>query len=151
MTAWVSAMTDEKEFEIFAALHEESGSPWVWLALDGYRSRDIIQIRCPNSEQSISSEVRIIDANFISHYNGEGRRHILEGAEPLVISEWYRKRLDICAPGNRVVLRVKKLSDWWGELTLYWHHPDRTVRLAVHLAILSVSLGLISLLIAIVR
>jgi hypothetical protein len=43
----------------------------------------------------------------------------------------------------RELLRAAPCDNWWGELGLYRKHPDRIVRLAVSLGILSVVLGIV--------
>lgn len=132
------------EYNIYAALHEESNAPWVWLSTPDLPSRTIVRIRSEKPKRTIYCECRKIDANFIRYYNrDEQRRNITESSIVLVISTWYRNKLEIPGTGMRVLLRVVPYDNWWGELGLYRKHPDRIVRLAVSLGILSVVLGIV--------
>ena len=79
------------EYDIYAALHEESNAPWVWLSTPDLPSRTIVRIRSEKPKRTIYCEYRKIDANFIRYYNrDEQRRNITEPSIVLVISTWYR-------------------------------------------------------------
>ena len=69
--------------------------------------------------------------------------------EPLVISEWYRRKLGIEKTQISVDLDVKPTCWWiWAAIRAGWHHPDAIVRMATWLAVISCSLGFLSLALA---
>jgi hypothetical protein len=124
------------QYEVFAALHEESASPWVWLSTPSFPSRTLVRIR--HERKSVWCDYRLIDKNFVTVYNErENTRKIQEPASAIVISDWYRSRLGV-ETGKSVRLEVVACDNWWCELNLYRHHPDRIGRLAASLGILSV-------------
>lgn len=135
------------EFKIYAALHEETNSPWVWLSTPDLPSRSIIKISSEDGERSIYTEYKKIDDNFRNRYNNLPRISISGNDPALVISEWYRTRLAIHGAGSPTRLKVTPADNWRGEFGLYRNHPDRVVHLAVHLGILSVFLGALSVIV----
>lgn len=142
-------MSDQKQYEIFAALHEESNSPWVWFETD-LDSRTIVKIHRPKVNRGIWCQVRVIDRNFLQIYNQPHRRAINDPSTALVISDHYRSRLEIHQTGITVSLEVRQDASWCGELGLYRHHPDLVVRLAFKLGLLSVCLGIVSVCLGVV-
>ena len=139
-------MGGAKQYQIFAALHEEANLPWVWLSSDCIESRAIVRIKRTNPNKSVSCQARIIDENFKTYYNRETRNHIND-TDALVISDWYRGKLGGIKTGNKCSLGVQ-VDNWaLGWFRLYRHHPDKVVRIAFCLGVVSVVLGILSLLV----
>jgi len=111
-------MVTERQYEIFASLHEESNASWVWLGSVGLPSRTIVKMDRGDVHRVIWCQARIIDQNFLSVYNCSGRKPIGDPSSALVISEWYRDKLKIPVTGMKVPLKICEQNNLWGELGL---------------------------------
>jgi hypothetical protein len=132
-------------FKIFAALAEESLSPWIWSSYREYKSRTLVIVSLPDKSREICCEYRRIDANFEHIYRDRSRTlGITDPAASIVINEWYREKLGITTQ-TETALDIRKTSGMIGNFRFYLTHPDRSMRFACHLAFVSVILGSIAL------
>lgn len=136
-------------YRIFAALHEDSNSGWVWLATPHLSERSVVLITNLSNHEKVYCEALQIDDNFLRLYNeGTNRIKIVDQSSALVINKWYRKRLGGFDTKTDQNLTIKVVTGCWPKL--YWakawacfRHPQVVVRLATLLGIWSVILGLI--------
>ena len=79
-------------YSIFAALHEETSNPYVWVSCPTYQSRSIITIINTANNKKIYCEYRKLDENYMKHYNKQaGTCEIKDGSNTIVMSGWYRE------------------------------------------------------------
>ena len=136
-------------YKIFAALHDELNAGLIWVGSPVLPSRCVVKVRNPKNRKKVYCEALQIDDNFSTKYNADNRYH-LKGTPPdLVINSWYRKRLGDFPTQSCQELEITRADNLWGKLWACLHHPQVVVRLATHLALLSVTLGIISVALAV--
>jgi hypothetical protein len=132
------------KYMIHAALRDDISEGWVWI--DGLPSRTIVRIINEENGKSVYCEALAIDDNFLRSYNCAGRVTIDKIAKTLVLSEWYRRTLGNVETQRQYDLSVSIRDNMCGQLLASLDHPQIVVRLAMRLAILSVSLGIVGVL-----
>ncbi len=147
----------EGKFKVYAALHEESKEGWIWISpLNGIENKKwrVIKIIRPDNKKKIVVERRIIDKNFMSIYNDKKhtKGNLKEGEDTknIVMNYNYRALLDIHT-GDKVNLIIKKANMWDRFWVASSQHPNIFVKYTVWLGLISVGLGVVSILISIFR
>ena len=136
------------EYDVYASLHEESNFPWVWITEPPLRSRSIIQIDSGKNTHVVC-QCRIIDDNFRKLYDARPTTNGLSNDKAImVISDWYRGKLHI-KPGETVDLTITKITGPRAMFCLYYHHPDTVVCAAFFISMISLGLGLLSFVLAV--
>jgi hypothetical protein len=149
-------MNKAPQYIIRAARDEESNSGWVWIggpSKNNPTSRIVVKITRDGYGRGVYTEARVIDPNFVEHYNSNPKRCAIDlKDDTIVMGDWYRGALGIshATPRDKksgtVKLRVKKVSFCGSEaLFAACHNPDPNVRLATRLGILGAWLGLLAL------
>jgi len=133
-------------YKVLSALHDELNQGWVWITNPGFESRSVVKIT--NSDKASYCECLEIDDNYISIYNKPPRVNIDRNQPTLTINDWYRKKLGSITTKTVHELEVKAANGWWGKLRAILQHPQIVVRMAMWLAIISVTLGAISVILA---
>ena len=77
-------------YKIFASPREEISSGWVWLCSLSLKYRSVVKIKNVKNSKTVYCEALKIDKNFLSYYNTNGRIHIENAGNSIVINEWYR-------------------------------------------------------------
>ena len=132
------------KYRIFAALHSELNSGWIWLGSPALPSRCVVKITNPNNGRSVYCEALQIDNNFLGVYNRDDRCRITDKESALVINAWYRKRLGDFPTQSDQDLQIKPAKNLCGRIQVGRQHPQVVVRLANFLAMVSVTLAIIS-------
>jgi hypothetical protein len=137
---------------IYAALSEHFSEGFVWLRRDGLPPRGVVKItNCGNSRRVFCQALQF-DANFLSEYNERKRTLPIGSPESsIVMSYWYRAKLGdqgkAVECGASPLLRIAAPRSWnrwcWG-LRACMQHPQLAMRVAVRLALLSIALGVVS-------
>lgn len=140
------------EYSLFAALHEDVNSGWIWINKCDFKQRAVIRIVNTTTKKSVYCEVLQIDDNFLNYYNarGKGRKLISEEASALVINQWYRKLLGDLSTQSRHELEITEVANLYGRIRSCLQHPQVIVRIATWLGIVSVAEGLLGILFGII-
>ena len=147
----------EEKFKVYAALHEESKEGWVWISpLNGIENKKwrVIKIIRPDNKKKIVVERRIIDKNFVKIYND--REHTKSGLDKekdtknIVMNYNYRSLLGVSTE-EKVNLKIKKPNMWDRLWVASSQHPNIFVKYSVRLGLISVGLGIISILISFIQ
>lgn len=139
------------KYSIYAALHEDINSGWVWINItddaQNFRPRAIICIKNPTTQKKVYCEALQIDDNFMRQYNkeGESRVSIGKNTPALVINEWYRKLLGNLTTQSKQELQITENDNWIGMIISCIQHPQIIVRVASWLGIISVGLGVVGM------
>lgn len=140
------------KYQIYAALHEEATSGWVWLATPPVQAHRLIKIKTPRDKKlrmTLYCEGRCLDRNFVDFYNSQRRTRKIDAenfGDVLVIGDWYREALRISGTAETVELEIEQQENpMWAALKVGSQHPDPTVRLANRLGLLGTWLGLLGL------
>jgi hypothetical protein len=128
------------KYIIYSALHEDIDAGWVWIGTRPCSHRCVVQITNRDNGRRAFCDALEIDPNFLSRYNQAPRRTIQNPAQSLVISDWYRKRLE-AQKGEEAELEVVLASGPIAKLRSCLQHPQTVVRISTWLAIISVILG----------
>ncbi|MHA2030598.1 MAG: hypothetical protein ACXAC2_14720 [Candidatus Kariarchaeaceae archaeon] len=135
-------------YKVLASLRSEMNEGWVWLNNMDLEPRSIVKITNRTNGKKIYCECLEIDKNFLKEYNQPYRITINDTDKVIVINEWYRKQLGGLNTKQEYDLEIRAANNMWGRLWTNFYHPQVVVRLATKLAILSVILGVVSILIS---
>lgn len=137
------------KFKIYASINTESLEPWIWTNFSAIDSNGFILIRNPTNNKKIKCFKRTIEGNFLRNYNDEGRIRInTDDGNVIVINEYYRKQLNI-ETQHEYDLDIKKIR-FISRLFLNWYHPNLQVQFVNRLTLISILIGLLSLILGIV-
>lgn len=136
------------------ALAENIEAGFVWLSTPKIESRTIVRIINHDNSQKVYCQSLNIDQNFCSKYNkGKKKTTINEENSYIVTSKWYRDKLGI-EKNKNVSLEVKtansKIENMWWAYQAAKKHPENAVRLSTRIASISLFLGVLSILLAII-
>lgn len=135
---------------IYAAMNDDISEGHVWIEKDGLPSRGIIKITNPENNRNAYCEALQFDRNFLNEYNKSPRISIEKPASAIVMGSWYRNRLGELETQRDYPLKIAKANSWWGKLRASMQHPQIVVRVAIYLGIVSVCLGLLGVVLAII-
>ena len=136
------------KYSIYAALHDDIDTGWVWIWPRPYHQRCVVKIVNRKNRRLIFCEALEIDSNFCSRYNQPPRLQIQISTPSIVISDWYRKRLDI-KKNEEVDLDTALSNGTSAKLKSCLQHPQNVVRISTRLAIISVLLGLLGVILGV--
>lgn len=136
-------------YKVYASLHEDISSGWVWIGGFEGSQRSIVKITNEKNKKAIFCEALKIDENFLKKYKEGNTANIETIGNTLVANEWYRNKLDITSTQEDIALTIKSTNQFIGRFRASIQHPQIIVRLAIWLGFISVFLGLISIGIAI--
>lgn len=139
----------KKKLTVFPSLYEDSNAGWIWIPpIDGFTSRDYINLSILKTGRKITCICRIIDTNFQNHYNDGPRKKINDIHIPIVISDYYRNRLGSLKTGQECEFEIKKLwsRNYPKKIFALLQHPDNAIKMAAWLALWSIILGIASIL-----
>jgi hypothetical protein len=126
-------------YSIYAALHEDINSGWVWVG--GLPGRTVVCITNSQNGKRVYCEALAIDENFQRFYNRDGRVPIRKPSSSIVLNDWYRQRLGGLDTKVNHELAISVEEHWLGRVRSCLDHPQIVVRLATRLALWSVALG----------
>ena len=135
-------------YKVLAATRVDMNEGWVWLTNKEFPPRSVIKVTNKTNNKSIYCEALEIDENFIKEYNQPPRIDIDANEDTIVINGWYRSRLGKIVTKQKHDLHVEKSNSLKGKLMATIGHPQVVVRLATWLAVISVGLGLVSMILA---
>ena len=140
------------KFRVHTALHEETSNGWIWASCPQFQARTIVRIINVESNRSVHCEYREIDAFFLKRFNQgkpETASQMTMEENPIVISLWYRKALGIPGIGMDANLDLKfEKYKLLGIIRSGSQHPDVITRLATRLGVVSVWLGITSIVVS---
>jgi hypothetical protein len=144
-----------KEYQTFAALYEEATEGWVWIAGEGLEPHRLLQLINKDNGKKVICECRVLDKNFIQHYNSKEQTRKIDEAgrgDVLVINDWYRSALGISYSGTTANLQILQLQNpIWHALRAGSQHPNPSVRVGNRLGVLGLLLGFGGFIIPIVQ
>ena len=146
---------DVSNWSGFPALHDETKEGWVWVYPQIGRQAPSTHIRIsnPKSRRSVVCEQRVIDKNFISHYNeaNAGSRFLPRDQKVIVASWHYRQRLDMeVGDGGKQELGIVPAQWPLAGVCAGLAHPSSEVPTATGLGLLALALGIVSVALAVV-
>jgi hypothetical protein len=139
-----------KIYTVYASIHSAARSGDIWHYEHNIKTR-LIRVK-PNNGKTIIASNRIIDLNFENLYNSSKRRKMLainKIPEPIIMDEFYRKRLGIQETGVTVQLSVTP-AKWYDGISYLLRHPNDAIMLASYVGIIGTIVGIISIIIALV-
>jgi hypothetical protein len=157
-------MGSYQSYAIRAAMASDQGSSVVYL-FDASMPREVtrvyLRIKSRNGK-AVWCEGVINNENYLKRYNvsGQGRRRIPEdSARVLTMGAWYRRLLSIERDAEDRLMDTEldirsfnahkwSVRRWAGAVRVSQQHPVSTNRIAMNLAVLSVALGIVSLIVA---
>lgn len=134
------------EYRVLASLRDDMNQGWVWITKPDIKPRSIMKIKYKNTNKSIYCECLKIDDNYKVVYNKPPREYIQNEAT-ITINEWYRKKLGGISTKTNEELEIIFADNFFGKLQANLQHPQVVVRMATHLALISVVLGIVTLII----
>lgn len=132
-------------YKVLASKYEDMNQGWVWIKGGKFPPRSIIKVTNNKNNKSIFCEYLEIDTNFINKYNQPGRLSIDSNENTIVLNAWYRNKLGAIETKINHDLQIKESNNWNGKFHASIQHPQVIVRLATHLASISIMLGLLSI------
>lgn len=145
----------EDRYKVYAALYDESSEGWIWLPQklekQNFSSRDIIVIKTKQNTQKVYCICRIIDNNFKRKYNksDSGRCKIDNTDQAIVMSSYYRDMLGGLKTQEEYEFEIKRTKCPYYKIRALFQHPDNAIRIAIWLAIISIMIGMVSIIISI--
>ena len=137
-----------KEYNIKSSTVEDALENWIWT--NDEATNGFIRINNPENNKSITVFKRTIDGNFINFYNAKRTINITDPDKPLiVINEYYRKELGI-EKNKAYKLNINEASFSEKYFNSNWKHPNPTVSLPYKISIISLFLGLISIILGVI-
>lgn len=143
------------KYKVFVALSEDISAPYIWVSnLPIQLQRKIVKLTNHDEDKSVVCQVLSGDQNFKKRYDQSANTskllHTLDSV--VVMNGWYRDRLKT-TKGCYADLEIQPICRWLPWLALIRasrSHPDYSIRLAGHLALLSVILGFVGLALGII-
>ncbi|MGB4058540.1 MAG: hypothetical protein WBK77_10720 [Alphaproteobacteria bacterium] len=146
------------KYKIHAALRSEIDAGHVWIDEKSFESlfktqaRPIIKVTNKNNHKSFVCEALQIDKNFLDDYNKKPRITINENENVMVLSKWYRDKLDKLGgvkTKQEYCLEIVSFNCFCGRISSCLLHPMVAVRVGTWLGIISVVLGAIGVVLGI--
>ena len=140
------------KYIIYASLYEEIDAGWVWMSQpQQLPSRCVVAIRNRNTGKRVFCEALHIDSNFTERYNEGRHRHKLDpDGTSLVINAWYRKRLGDIRNQSKQDLYITAEDNSYGKLRACLQHPQVAIRMGTWLGIISLGLGVLGVILAMI-
>ena len=135
--------------KILAALKTDSMEGWGWIQSSAINGNGFYTISKPNGK-SITCYLRIIDANFLKNYEEGNTFNVEQNENLLILNEYYRKQIGIEETNNIYNLKIKKSNKFNRLFSFDFSHPNPNVRRASQMTLLSLILGLISIVLTII-
>lgn len=130
--------------KIFVALHEDNRKSEVWTY---YKSTNrIIKVTNTDNKKSIIVSSRFIDTRFERIYNKKGAKRIkIEKIKnPIVISDYYRKKLEILDTQIDVPIDISDTKNPYNKYYRYFNeHPDDVTRLVFWFTLISIIISIL--------
>lgn len=130
-------------YRVLPALRADMNEGWVWLTRKNSEPRSIIQIKNKTDHKKIYCECLEIDKNYLTEYTGYT---IKETDLVITMNGWYRKQLGKLEKNKEYELEVKEYNNVYGKLMACLFHPQTIVRIATRLGLLSIAIGIVSVL-----
>jgi len=140
-----------KKHKIFVALHEEANEGWVWIPKGIVPSgSNLICLKNTQNGRKVYCSCRTIDENFQEYYNDENRRthKISKNDNPIVISGYYRNKLGL-ESNYEYELDITSTRNPINWIRALVNHPNNAIQLATWLAIISIFIGIVSVVLSI--
>ena len=143
-----SPSTEEQQYIVYASLHADLDSGYIWLPnLYPGSARSVLKIKNVDNRKSVFAEILLIDDNFKNQYEKGQTSNAIQWDKVAIINSWYRNKLGIAETKSNVTLKFTK-SGSWRRICACLDHPNISVRISTWLALISMVLGLVSLVIA---
>ncbi len=137
-----------ENYLILAALDSETKEGWVWLPLSAKWNTGLVLIKYHN--RSVICERRVADANFRRLYQRETGVALPSSETFVVMNAWYRQHLGINDTQVVLPLEIEEEHGFWANhVSVFREHPQALVRTNILIALVSIGLGILSLLIGV--
>ncbi len=137
------------DWQVFLALHEESKEGWVWVSPLEHATTPYVRVRNPANGRRVVCEQRLIDGNFRRIYCQSSGTSLPESGNVVVVSGYYRERLGLVfSSSDPVELEISPTRGPLAGLRAGMSHPSSAIRTATSLGILSLGLGILSVVLA---
>lgn len=135
-------------YRVLAALVRDMNEGWVWANTKALDARSVIRIKNKTNGRKVYCECLEVDPNFVQEYKRHTGILIEPDAKTIVVSEWYRKKLGGLRTKDEYDIDIKASNNFWGRLCACLHHPQIVVRVATKISLLSVCLGILSIILS---
>lgn len=138
-------MNNTCSYLIRPALHSEidNGSLWISKELESKL------IKITYDKKSIIVSNHFIDENYINHYNSNNTNRIILSESLIIMPDYYRKKLGLLKNKNYDI-SIQPVQGICYDLKYLQSHPNDIVRISYWLAVISISISIISLIFSIV-
>ena len=133
------------QYKIYAALKEDIDSGLVWIVSPQVDQRPIVCIKNKTTGKKVYCEALRIEPNFERIYECGRTLKLDTTKNPLVINEWYRKKLNLSSTKANEDLEITVESGIKPRLYAVFQHPQLVVRVACTLGVISVVLGILGI------
>lgn len=137
-------------YRIYAALKEDIDSGYVWILSPQVDQRPVITIKNAVISKKVYCEALRIDPNFERIYECGRTLKLALSKNPIIINEWYRKKLGIPETQETLDLHITIETEFWGKLCAVFQHPQLVVRVACVLGIISIILGILGAILGVI-
>ena len=127
--------------KVYAALSDDVGEGFVWLAKPELEQRCVVKITNLANRRAVYCEALQFEKNFLNRYNQPPRFTITNEGSSIVMGSWYRSRLGGLETQKDYALEIVATSSWLAKLRMCVGHPQLIVRVAAWLGVISVALG----------
>jgi len=141
---------DVSKWRVLPSLHEESKEGWVWASSLQAMTVPHVLIRNPVNDRRLVCEQPLIDSNFRRVYNQPPRTSLPDTGNVVALNAYYRERLGLQYSGpDPLDLEISPSRGPIAGLREGVAHPNSAIRTATWLGTLSLTLGALSVAIAI--
>lgn len=142
---------ENKSYQIKPALFEEALENWIWTNDESFPN-GFVKIKNTTNNKIIVVFKRKIEENFIKNYNS--KEHTIKISNDItnpiiVINEFYRNRLKI-NKNEEHILEISKANFFNKIINSNINHPNPSISLAYSITMISLLLGLISIILCVI-
>jgi hypothetical protein len=134
--------------KVYPSLRENINTPTVWIQGSDLDKRGVVQLCC--NKRKVYVDVQIIDDSFIKNYNHPQRKSLVKNEKAIVANQWYREKLGI-NKWDSIELEIRKTRcSRCADILAALNHPDVAARISAYVANVSLFLGIVSLILALI-
>lgn len=138
----------KEKIRVLASLKTDSMEGWGWISESLINENGYYEIENLNGNKTICY-LRVIDANFIKNYEKGDTFKLKETDSILILNEYYRFKTGINNTNELTNIKITKCNWLKRNFVFELSHPNPYVRQNGKLTIISILLGLISIILTI--
>ena len=138
----------KEKIRVLASLKTDSMEGWGWISESLINENGYYEIENINGNKTICY-LRVIDANFIKNYGKGDTFKLKETDSVLILNEYYRFKTGINNTNELTNIKITKCNWLKRNFVFELSHPNPYVRQNGKLTIISILLGLISIILTI--